>query len=71
MIENKYKQALEQIWGSESYRVSLLISTIGNLYAECDFSHDRRRLNDSNYRDVLNDMFMIYCLENKSWMGVS
>ena len=71
MIENKYKKALEQIWGSESYRVSLLISTIGNIYAECDFSNDRRRLNDSNYRDVLNDMFMIYCLENKSWMGVS
>jgi hypothetical protein len=71
MIENKYTKALEQIWGSESYRVTLLLSTIGNLYAECDFSHDRRRLNDSNYIDVLNDMFMIYCLENKSWMGVS
>lgn len=71
MIDNKYKQALEQIWGSESYRVTFLLSTIGNLYAECDFSYDRRRLTESNYVDILNDMFMVYCLENRSWMGVS
>lgn len=71
MIDQKYKKALEQIWGSESYQVSLMLSTIGNLYAECDFTHDRRRLTDSNYVEQLNDMFYNYCVKNKSWMGVS
>ena len=71
MIDKKYKIALEQIWGSESYQVSLMLSTIGNLYAECDFTHDRRRLTDSNYVEQLNDMFYNYCVKNKSWMGVS
>lgn len=71
MIDQKYKKALEQIWGSESYQVSLMLNTIGNLYAECDFTHDRRRLTDSNYVEQLNDMFYNYCVKNKSWMGVS
>jgi len=28
-------------------------------------------LTDTNYREVLNDMFYDYCVENASWMGVS
>ena len=71
MIENKYKQALEQIWGSESYQISFVATPDGKLYAECEFTMDRRRLTDSNYREVLNDMFYDYCVENASWMGVS
>lgn len=71
MIDQKYKNALEQIWGSESYNVSFLLTTQGVLYAECGFNGDRRRLTDSNYRDILNDMFYTYCVDNKSWMGVS
>ena len=71
MIENKYKKAIEQIWGSESHNVSLLLSQRGVLYAECAETCDRRVLTDSNYRDQLNDMFYDYCVENASWMGVS
>lgn len=71
MIENKYKQALEQIWGSESHAISLVGTPDGKLYAECEFTMDRRRLTDGNYREILNDMFYDYCVENASWMGVS
>lgn len=71
MIENKYKKAIEQIWGSESHNVSLLMSQNGTLYAECESTFDRRVLTDSNYREQLNDMFYDYCVENASWMGVS
>jgi SMC interacting uncharacterized protein involved in chromosome segregation len=71
MIENKIKDTLVQIWGSESYNVTLLLTPNGTLYAECESTRDRRRLTDSNYREVLNDMFYDYCVENASWMGVS
>jgi hypothetical protein len=71
MIENKIKNALTQIWGSESYQVSLLLNPEGRLYAECKETMDRRRLTNTNYRDVLNDMFYDYCVEKCSWMGVS
>jgi len=71
MIDQKYKKALEQIWGSESYNVSFLLTPQNVLYAECGFNGDRRRLTDSNYIDILNDMFLTYCVDNKSWMGVS
>ncbi len=71
MIDNKIKMALEQIWGSESPRVSILLNPEGKMYAECEETMDRRRLTDSNYREVLNDMFYDYCVEKASWMGVS
>jgi hypothetical protein len=71
MIENKIKNALTQIWGSESHKVSFLLNPEGRLYAECEETMDRRRLTDTNYREVLNDMFYDYCVENASWMGVS
>jgi hypothetical protein len=71
MIENKIKNALTQIWGSESHNVTFLATPDGRLYAECEFTSDRRRLTNENYREVLNDMFYIYCVENASWMGVS
>ena len=71
MIENKYKQTLEQIWGSESYQISLVGTPDGKLYAECESTMQRRKLTDTNYREVLNDMFYDYCVENASWMGVS
>jgi hypothetical protein len=68
---NKIKDALTQIWGSESHNVTLLATADGRLYAECESTLDRRRLTDTNYREVLNDMFYDYCVENASWMGVS
>jgi ABC-type taurine transport system ATPase subunit len=71
MIEQKIKDALTQIWGSESHKVIFLATPDGRLYAECEFTFDRRRLTDTNYRDILNDMFYVYCLENAAWMGVS
>lgn len=71
MIENKYNKAIEQIWGSESHKVSLLLSQRGVLYAECSETYDRRVLTDNNYREQLNDMFYDYCVANASWMGVS
>lgn len=71
MIENKIKNALVQIWGSESHNVTLLASPDGRLYAECESTLDRRRITDTNYREILNDMFYDYCVEKASWMGVS
>jgi hypothetical protein len=71
MIEQKMKDVLVQIWGSESHNVTFLATPDGRLYAECESTRDRRRLTDSNYREMLNDMFYIYCLENAAWMGVS
>lgn len=71
MIDKKFKNTIQQIWGSESHQISLLLTPQGVLYAECEFTMDRRRLTDSNYREVLNDMFYDYCVENAAWMGVS
>lgn len=71
METNKIRDAIRQIWGSESHQISFLATPDGKIYAECEFTMDRRRLTDSNYREVLNDMFMIYCVNNAAWMGVS
>ena len=71
METNKIRDAIRQIWGSESHAISFLATPDGKIYAECDSTMDRRRLTDSNYREVLNDMFYDYCVENASWMGVS
>jgi hypothetical protein len=71
MIDQKIKNELVQIWGSESHNVTFLATPDGRLYAECESTFDRRRLTDSNYREVLNDMFYDYCVEKAAWMGVS
>lgn len=71
MIEQKMKDALVQIWGSESHAVSLCRLADGTLYAECGETVQCRRLTDLNYLNVLNDMFYDYCLEKAAWMGVS
>ncbi len=71
METNKIRDAIHQIWGSESHQISFLSTPDGKIYAECEFTMDRRRLTDSNYREQLNDMFYDYCVENASWMGVS
>lgn len=71
MDTNKIQQAIRQIWASESHNISLILTPQGTLYAECESTLDRRRLTDGNYRDILNDMFYNYCVENAAWMGVS
>lgn len=71
MIEQKIKDALTQIWGSESHNVTLILTPDGRLFAECESTLDRRRLTETNYRHILNDMFYDYCTENAAWMGVS
>lgn len=71
MIDNKFNNAIRQIWGSESHMVTLLLSVDGKLFAECETILGRRRLTDSNYEEVLNDMFYDYCCENADYMGVS
>ena len=71
METNNVRDAIRQIWGSESYQISFLATPDGRIYAECESTFDRRRLTDSNYREILNDMFMIYCINNAAWMGVS
>lgn len=71
MDTNKIQNAIAQIWGSESHEISLVGLADGKLYAECGFTSQCRRLTDLNYRNVLNDMFYDYCVENASWMGVS
>lgn len=71
MMNENIKSAIRQIWGSESHQISVLLTPQGVLYAECESTMDRRRLTESNYREVLNDMFYDYCVENAAWMGVS
>jgi hypothetical protein len=71
MISDNIKRALCQIWGSETYHVILLLTTDGQLYAECEETMDRRRITESNYVEILNDMFYNFCMEKASWMGVS
>jgi hypothetical protein len=71
MIENKIKNALTQIWGSESHNVQFIGMADGKLYAYCAETAQSKRLTDLNYRNVLNDMFYDYCVEKAAWMGVS
>jgi len=71
MIEQKIKDALTQIWGSKSHNVTLILTPDGRLFAECESTLDRRRLTESNYRKILNDMFYDYCTENAGRMGIS
>ena len=71
MIDQKIKNELVQIWGSESHNVSLIQLADGKVYAECAETLQCRRLTDLNYSNVLNDMFYDYCVEKASWMGVS
>jgi hypothetical protein len=71
MIDNKIKDALVQIWGSESHNVKFIGLADGKLYAECAETLQCKRITDLNYRNVLNDMFYDYCVEKASWMGVS
>ena len=67
----KIQDAIAQIWGSESHRVSVLLDVCGVFHAECEDTYQRRRLSENTYRQTLNDMFYDYCVENASWMGVS
>ena len=71
MDTTKINNVLKMIWGSETYNVVLLFTPDGKLFAECDATMDRRRLTDSNYEEMLNDMFYNFCMEKASWMGVS
>jgi hypothetical protein len=68
---NKFRDALVQIWGSESHNVQFIGLADGKLYAECAETLQCKRLTDFNYRNVLNDMFYDYCVEKAAWMGVS
>jgi hypothetical protein len=68
--------AKARIWGSDSYRVTIVYgvsATDGSetFHAECEDILTTRRLTLSNYERVLNDMFYDFCIENASWMGVS
>ena len=54
-----------------SVDVTLILTPDGRLFAECESTLDRRRLTETNYRQILNDMFYDYCTENAAWMGVS
>ena len=66
----KFAEARARIWGDEA-RACRICFEEGKWFAWCEHTLDRRRLTDSNYEDVLNDMFYDYCVENANWMGVS
>jgi hypothetical protein len=68
----KLVNAKARIWGSEAHACTIIyeVST-GKFFAECASPVAHRRLTDSNYEEVLNDMFYDYCVENASYMGVS
>lgn len=68
--------AKARIWGSESYRLTIVYEVSAKdgsekFYAECEDILTTKRLTLSNYERVLNDMFYDFCVENASWMGVS
>ena len=69
-IENA-KNALVQIWGSESHNVSLVLATNGKVYAECESTMSRRLLTEKNHVEQLNDMFYDFCVEHCDEMGIS
>ena len=68
--------AVARIWANESANVLIIynVSTSGReteFSAQCDSICESKRLTESNYERVLNDMFYDYCVENASYMGVS
>ena len=68
----KFVDCKARIWGDESYACTIVYEvTKQQFFARCDSTLSRRRLTDSNYEEVLNDMFYDYCVENASYMGVS
>jgi hypothetical protein len=68
----KFVDCKARIWGSESHACRIVYEVAaGRYYAECESTLDQKRLTESNYERVLNDMFYDYCVENASWMGVS
>ena len=68
----KFMDCKAQIWGSESYACTIIYEASTKRYlAVCDSIGEEKRLNESNYERVLNDMFYDYCVENADWMGVS
>lgn len=70
MLQKDYIAAKVRIWGDDA--VYCAIGFDGKKYfADCGVTLDRRVINESNYLDVLNDMFYDYCVENAEWMGVS
>jgi len=61
-----------QIWGDESHACTIIYAMDTNTYyAKCESTFEQKRLTESNYERVLNDMFYDYCVENADWMGVS
>lgn len=68
----KFVDAKARIWGSEAYACTISYEVAKQkFFAECESTMSHRRLTDSNYEEVLNDMFYDYCVENASYMGVS
>lgn len=68
----KFVDCKARIWGSESYACTIVYEIAsGKYFAECETILSTRRLTESNYEEVLNDMFYDYCVEQASWMGVS
>lgn len=68
----KFVDCKARIWGSESYACSIIFEvSTGRYYAKCDSIMEEKRLTESNYERVLNDMFYDYCVENANEMGVS
>ena len=68
----KFVDCKVRIWGDESYACTIVYEVAKQqFFAQCDSTLSRRRLTDSNYEEVLNDMFYDYCVENASYMGVS
>lgn len=65
-----YMISKARIWKDESYNVTI-VNDNGTFYAECDSTMQRRKLNEKNHEEVLNDMFYDYCVENASYMGMS
>lgn len=69
----KFVEYKNRVWGDECHACNILIQDIyaGVYYADCESTMTTLRLNEQNYKRVLDQMFYDYCMENASYMGVS
>ena len=70
MLQKDYITAKIRIWGEEAHNCAIGFDG-ERYYAECVMIDTLRYITESNYLDVLNDLFYDYCVKNARWMGVS
>jgi hypothetical protein len=70
MMIQDYIDAKVSIWGDE-FNYCAIGFDGDRYYAQCVMTETLRYIDETNYLDVLNEMFFDYCMHNAKWMGVS